>query len=341
MVINKKFGNGVLNATPAFQAVMNAPCATATIYCEVPAGTYRLDTSPVPGVGKVIWHLDSGAVFTGPGTLPFFAPTKYQGSHKGTGYTGTVVGGAVERVVSKLCPGDSISMLSTENYGGSTIYPSDAVLLHAKATNSDAAPRTWTQNNNIVKISAAPNNYSCGLEISVQNQTTEVTDPNSATGSLQGLFVSYIDTGAGNNYASAAVVIAGTGASASSGFKTGLWIDNITTGGNGITLKNSGSNAMDSGIDTRGVTGAFGTGAITLGNNHKITGKNAAGSTKTLVNLDSSDYLQVGDSSIPIVLNGNGLLMPNLPTATTAGAVVKYAIVAIAGVNYKIPLYAM
>ena len=214
MIIDQSFGNGVINATPAFQAVMNAPCASATIHCEVPAGTYRLDTSPVSGTGKVIWHLDAGVVFTGPGTLPFFAPTKCQGAHTGTGFDRTVVGGAVERTVSKLCPGDSVSMLSTENYGGSTIFPSDAVLLHAKATNSDAAPRAWTQNNNIVKISAAPGNYSCGFEISVQNQTSEVTDPNSATGSIQGLFVSYIDTGAGNNYASAAIAVSGTGASA-------------------------------------------------------------------------------------------------------------------------------
>lgn len=341
MKIDQSYGNGILNATPAFQEVMNAPCATATIHCEVPAGTYRLDTSPVPGAGKVIWHLDSGVVFTGPGTLPFFAPTKYQGSHKGTGYTGTVVGGAVERVVSKLCPGDSISMLSTENYGGSTIFPSDAVLLHAKATNSDAAPRTWTQNNNIVKISAAPTNYSCGLEISVQNQTTEVTDPNSPTGSLQGLFVSYIDTGVGNNYASAAVAIAGTGASASSGFKNGVWIDNITTGGNGITLKNSGANAMDSGLDTRGVAGAFGTGAITLGNNHKIAAKDPSGTMRNVAVLDAGGYLQISEAAIPVVINGPMLIQNANITATAGAPTGKYLVWAINGVNYKTALLAM
>lgn len=341
MEIASGYNDGVVDATPAFQAVLDLPASGKTIKCVIPRGTYKLDSSPVAGSGKVIWELESGVLFSGSGVLPFVAPTKYQGAHKGHGFNSTVVGGAVERIVSKLTPEDSVFMLSTENYGGSTIFPSDAVLLHAKATNSDSAPRAWTQNNNIVKISAAPTNYSCGLEISVQNQTSEVTDPNSATGSIQGLFVSYIDTGAGNNYASAAVAIAGTGASASSGFKNGVWIDNITTGGNGITLKNSGSNAMDAGLDTRGVTGSFGSGAITLGNNHKITGKDSTGSTKNLVNLDASNYLQVGDSSTPTVLNGNGLLLPNIPTATTAGAVVKYAVVAIGGANYKLALYAM
>lgn len=341
MQIDQTYGNGILNATPAFQAVMNAPCASATIHCEVPAGTYRLDTSPVPGAGKVIWHLDSGVVFTGSGTLPFVTPTKYQGAHKGPGYNSTVVGGAVERIVSKLTPEDSVFMLSTENYGGSTIFPSDAVLLHVKATNSDAAPRTWTQNNNIVKISAAPTNYSCGLEISVQNQTTEVTDPNSATGSLQGLFVSYIDTGAGNNYASAAIAISGTGASAASGFKTGLWIDNITTGGNAITVKNNGSNAMDAALDTRGVTGAFGSGAVVLGNGHRLASNNPAGAAKNMMNMDSGGYFQVGDSSIPMVLNTAGFLLQGIATAPTAGAIAGYIVLAINGVNRKIPFYAM
>lgn len=340
MEIDQKYGNGVLNATPAFQEVLNAPCAGATIRCEVPAGTYKLDTSPVAGSGKVIWNLHSGVTFTGSGTLPFVTPTKYQGAHKGHGFNSTVVGGSVERIVSKLTPEDSVFMLSTENYGGSTIFPEDAVLLHAKATNSNECPRAWTQNTNIVKQSTATNNYSCGMEVSVQNQTSETGLPN-ASGCIQGVFVSYIHHDSGSNYGSAAYVVGGNGASASYGWKYGMWIDNIATGGTAITVKNSSGNAMDSALDTRSVTGAFGTGAVTLGNNHKIAAKDQTGVMRNVATLDSGGYLQISESAVPVVINGP-MLISNANIATTAGAPTgKYLVWAINGVNYKIALLAM
>lgn len=332
--------NGVINATPVFQSILNAPASGCTIHCTVPAGTYRLDTSPVAGAGKVIWHLEPGVTFTGSGALPFVTPTKYHGTHKGHGYNSNTVGGSVERIVSKLTPEDSVFMVSTENYGGSTIWPEDAVLVHFKATNSDECPRAWTQNTNMVKQSTAPDNYSCGMEISVQNQTAETGAPNTS-GCIQGMFVSYVHHNNGSNYGSAAYVVGGSGASATAGWKHGMWIDNITTGGNAITVKNSGANPMDSGLDTRGVTGSFGTGAITLGNNHKVTAKDATGVTRNVVNLDSGGYLQISESAVPVVINGP-MLISNANITTTAGAPTgKYLVWAINGVNYKTALLAM
>lgn len=331
--------DGVVNATPAFQAVLNLPSAGKTIRCFVPRGTYRLDTAPVLGAGNVIWELESGVSFVG-NSLSFNSPVKYQGKHVGGGFNTSVVGGAVERTVSKLVLEDSVVMVSTDNYSGSTIFPTDAVLVHHKATNSAATPRAWTVNSNIVKQSTAANNYSCGHEISVQNQTTETGLPND-TGCIMAFFASYIDSGVSGNYGSAAYVIGGTGANASNGWKYGLWVDAITTGGTGINFRTSGTNSMGYGISTMDVTAAFSGGAIGLGNGHKIVSKDNAGVVRNVANLDTSNYLQIGDSAVPIVLNGNGLLVPNLPTATTAGAIQKYGIIAVGGVNYKIPLYAM
>lgn len=337
--LDSGYNDGVVNATPAFQAVYDLPAAGKTIRCSIPRGVYRLDTTPVPGTGKVIWDFEPGATITG-SSLPFATPIKYQGTHIGLGLDAAVVGGAVERIVSKLTPEDSVLMVSTENYGGSTIFPEDAVLVHFKATNSDASPRAWTQNNNIVKQSVAVDNYSCGLEISVQNQTTECTAPNT-TGCIVGYFASYINSNVGNNYGSAAYVIGGTGASAANGWKYGLWIDAITTGGTGIDFRTSGSNAMAYGLSTTNVTANFTVGAIALGNGHKIVSKDAAGNIKNITNLDSGGYLQISDTGVPVVLNGSGLLLPSIPTSPTSGAMQGYIVVAIAGVNRKIPYYAM
>ena len=118
-------------------------------------------------------------------------------------------------------------------------------------------------------------------------------------------------------------------------------MDGITTGGNGITIRNSGSNAMAAALDTRGYSGNFSVGALALGNGHRVTANDPSGAAKNMMNMDAGGYFQMGDSSVPMVLNTAGFLLQGIATAATAGADAGYIVLAINGVNRKIKLSAM
>lgn len=345
-------GDGVADDTAAFQSVYNDVAAGATMRCTVPPGTYRLATSPVIGAGCVIWEFDPGAVISGPGTLPYTSPPINKGKRVNTGQPIAPFQGGIQRFDSPLVMGDTAHAFFSSGYLGPITKPEDAVLFGAYAVDSVDHPRTWTQNINIVKQTSGSlieDNYACGIEISVQNQTNVVGAPN-ADECLMGLFASYIKSAAGSDKASAAVVVAGDGATSTQGWQSGVWIDNIVSNGVGIRIGNiNGGQAMGAALDTRDHAGPFQVAAILLGNNHRILSNNPAGVARNLIHLDGSDYLQIGGTGISggTVINTPGLLLPNIPTQTTATAgaatlpsnPVGFITVTIGGTNRKIPFY--
>lgn len=66
---------GVLSSTRVFQSALYLPDPGEVINVIVPSGTYRLDTSPVMGVGTVNWVFLPGVSLVGAGTLPFYQKT--------------------------------------------------------------------------------------------------------------------------------------------------------------------------------------------------------------------------------------------------------------------------
>ena len=355
----KDFGavaDGVINDTPAFQSIYNLGVAGKTIYCRVPASSaaYVLSSSPVVGAGPVIFVQDAGVSFTGAGTLPFMAPVGNKGFRVGSGQPTSPFQGGIVRIDTQMTRGDTQVAIFSHNYGGSITLPEDAVLTGSYAVDSVDTPRTWAQNTNIVKTTTSStfaDNFCCGIEISVQNQTAVVASPD-AKESIIGFFVSYINPGgAGTSVGSAAIKIDGSGATSVRGWQQGIWIDNVVHNGTGLRIGNvNGTQSMGAAIDLRPHSGPFVTGAILLGNSHKVRANNTLGSAQELISLDGSNFLQLGDASMTagLVLQPPALLLPNI--ATTAGASVGAAtlpanpvgfiIVAIGGTSRRIPFYA-
>lgn len=345
-------GNGIIDEASAFQAVYNLPASGATIYCLIPAGTYKLNTSPIAGAGSVIFVSQPGVIFTGAGTLPFTAPPINKGFRVGTGQPTNPAQGGILRLDVDLTRGDTEFALFTKDYTGSVTDVNDAVLFGAYAVDGTSTPRVWSQNINIVKKTTGSGiaaNYACGIEVSAQNNTTVTGAPNN-TDCLMAFFASYIGTGVGVNKGSAGFTVGGNGATANQGWNFGLWIDNITDNGVGISIRNaSGNRIMGAALDTRSHIGAFQGAAILLGNNHTILSNDSGGTARPILNFDASNYLQIGDVSITngIVLNSAGLLLPNITTSGTANAgaatlpanPVGFIQIAIAGTNRKIPYY--
>jgi hypothetical protein len=230
----------------------------------------------------------------------------------------------------------------------------DYILIQPFAKNSAVVPRVWAMNPVIVKDQKHPtalNALCIGLEISATNDTDEAADPTptGANGALIGLYVSYINT---VNQGSAAAYITGIAAGALKGWKHGVWIDGITTGGTGVSLHNDvGANAMAVGIDTTDHAGNFSIAAILLGNAHRLSAKKVGGAVRELIYMNGADVLVVGDANTQDYImrffaqsyEFSGIATAGAATAGAAGAppaqVAQYMPVKVAGTNYKIPLY--
>lgn len=337
----------------AFQRVYDLGEAGKTIYCTVPAGNYSLSASPTTGSGPVIFVQYPGASFTGAGTLPFMKPVVNKGFRVGTGQPLSAEEGGIVRVDVQLNSGDTQVAIFTHNYLGPITLTEDAVLVGMYAVDNADNLRVWSQNNNIVKTqSGGVNNLCVGIEVSVQNQTTVAVSPG-AVDSIVGFFASYIrPAGSATSQASAGLMVEGDGATANRGWKYGVWVDNIVNGGTGIHIGNaSGAQSMGAGLITTGHAGTFVTGAVWLGNAHKIVANNTGAAVRNLIHLDASNFLQIGDASnsVGCVINSGGLLLPNVPTTGTASAgtatlptnPVGFLAVTIGGTDRRIPFYAV
>lgn len=233
------------------------------------------------------------------------------------------------------------------------IAAEDYILWQPFAKNSAAFPRVWAGNPVAVKAVKSPtatNPLVIGWEISVTNDTDEASDPNptGSNGAVLGLYISYINT---VNNGSAAMYVTGIAAGTNIGWKHGLFLDGIATGGTGISVRNAvGSNAMNVGLDLSTHTGNFGIAAILLKSGHRISGKKTDGVVRELIYVNGANVMVVGDANtqdLPMQLFASEYRFSGISTATaaTAGArtlpaaPANFMPVTVAGTAYKIPLY--
>lgn len=157
-------------------------------------------------------------------------------------------------------------------------------------------------------LPAGLNSETVGMEISIANHTDERGQPLGA-GMLEGLFVSYINT---ENEGSAAIVTGGISAGPTNGWRSGLWLDGISTGGTHIQLRDevSANQGVRCGIDTTGVNN-FTQGAMLLGRGHSIASLDTGGSIRTLLYIGSANEIVFGHTALPTRFQGSQFLFEN------------------------------
>lgn len=165
---------------------------------------------------------------------------------------------------------DHDTVISSSFPSGKNIDPAASVLWYGHVSNSATHPQVWALNPLAIKQdSSDPDNIVVAIEASVSNNTSEADDVAGGSRSVIGVWSAY---GHVANQGSAAFASNSLGnatvgyVDATRGWKNGLFVDGISTGGTGIRLEDANSNngGMLRGVDLSGVN-SFTDGAIVLG----------------------------------------------------------------------------
>ena len=264
--------------------------------------------------------------------------------------TNTIVNGYEDEKASKA--GSSLRVDGEQSPGGSVIFlntndrkpvvaATDFVMLHSVQYNGASTPKMWGYNPVIVKdvnsVTAGSSTSSYGIEVSISNNTAETGVP-LAINELTGIFCSYINL---TGTASAAFTIGGL----SSGWEHGLYIDAIKSDGTAIKLADdvNPNSGMRAGLDTTAVN-QFTSGAVLLGNTHKIVGKNTVNGNVPIAEVNGANEVALGNATNDMRLNFSDLKVTGGVVGASAAFPANYdatLFVTINGTNYKLPLIAV
>jgi len=201
------------------------------------------------------------------------------------------------RIDGTLTKDNATVFISTDNRT-SQIASTDAVGLHIVDGNASAKLAAWGANIVTVKDGADPASYVMGLDVDVSNNTAETGIHTVGPTALIGVITGYIFSA---NHATAAFASSAiSGVNSTKSWYTGFLVDGITTTGEAVYVMDgqSSGGGLGNGFQTTGVVGGFTGGGIYLGNNHKITQNDNGGVQRTILNLDTSNILQIGGAGI-------------------------------------------